>query len=114
VSAGEEVGFTVNIRNTGRRPLSSEDSQPVRLLVRWHDAATGRRSRWEIKWLRAVVVPGGSTQMSIDVTAPPRPGRFTLHLALVRLSTGRYEAPPIDARRDENEFSSIAYRVTVR
>jgi hypothetical protein len=112
--AGSELNVSVNLRNVGTRAWPSDDTQPVRLLVRWHDVTTGRRARWEIKWLRADVASGGSTQLSADITVPPRAGRFALYFSLVRLNGSRYEAPSIDSSRDENEFGAVSYRVTVR
>jgi hypothetical protein len=57
---------------------------------------------------------GGATQLSADITVPPRAGRFVLYLSLVRLNGSRYEAPSIDTSRDENEFGTTSYRVTVQ
>ena len=114
LEAGSELNVSVNLRNVGTRGWSSDDAQPVRLLVRWYDVTAGRRSRWEIKWLRADVAPGGATQLSADITVPPRAGRFVLYLSLVRLNGSRYEAPSTDTGRDENEFGTVSYRVTVQ
>jgi hypothetical protein len=114
VEAGSELSVSVGVRNVGTRAWSSDDTQPVRLLVRWHDVTTGRRARWEIKWLRADVAPAGSTRLSADITVPPRAGQFILYLSLVRLNGSRYEAPSIDTSRDENEFGAVSYRITVR
>jgi hypothetical protein len=112
--AGSELSVSVNVRNVGTRGWSSGDTQPVRLLVRWQDVTTGRRSRWEIKWLRADVAPGGLTQLSADVTVPPRAGRYVLCFSLVRLNGPRYEPSGSDSNGDENEFGTVSYRVTVK
>ena len=122
---GEVVPVTAMLRNTGARAWAS-GSQPVRLLVRWFDAASGSRTRWEVKWLAATVPPGGAGRLTFDITAPPRAGRYRLSYAMVRLYSGRYEPPAVGMRQDGSgmratsganssvEFGEIAYRVEVQ
>lgn len=94
VRPGENLNVVVELRNTGASAWSPESPQPVRLLARWQDAATGQRTRYEIKWLHAEVRPGGVTRMTFSLTAPPRPGRYTLRHGLVRLASGARYQPP--------------------
>jgi hypothetical protein len=120
LEAGSELNVSVNLRNVGTRGWSSDDAQPVRLLVRWYDVTAGRRSRWEIKWLRADVAPGGSTQLSADITVPPRAdalsfiflwcastARATKLPAPIRVATRTSSAPYPTASRCSNRFNTI-------
>jgi len=92
VRPGENLDVVVELKNTGASTWSPEAAQPVRLVARWQDAATGQRTRYEIKWLRADVRPGGVTRLTFSLSAPPRPGPYTLRHGLVRLTSGaRYE-----------------------
>ncbi len=92
IKPGQSATVLAILRNTGTRPWSAE-GLPVRLLIRWFDAATGMRARWEIKWLNQVVPPGGTAQLKFDIEFPSRPGRYRLSYALVRLSGEHYEEP---------------------
>jgi hypothetical protein len=98
VNAGEEFGLKATVRNTGRNGWLSKGPNPVRLLIRWHDARTGTRTRWAIRWLRADVPPGGTSTVNFTVPAPPKPGDYILRFSLVRLSGSSYEPPPWSQR----------------
>lgn len=120
---GREIALVARLFNRGENTWQSESSRPVRLLVRWQDNATRRRTRWEIKWLRDDVRPGQTLSVPFSVSTPTRPGNYTLTISLVRLNGSTYQAPPSDSRaRTEqkngastsSEFASVAFPVVVR
>ncbi len=98
VPHGDNLIVVFLLRKTAPSAWSPESPQPVRLRARGQDAATGQRTRYEIQWLPAEVRPGGGTRLTFSLTAPPRPGRYTLRHGLVRLASGaRYQPPFGDA-----------------
>jgi hypothetical protein len=86
------------------------------LIYRWINEGSGSRTRWALTWLRGPVPPGGTTQLSVNLIAPPRPGRYHLTYSLLRLNGTEYEPPPFKARQDRwpGEFGGITYAVVVR
>ena len=115
-----EIALTARLSNRGQSVWSSESARPIRLLVRWQDVATRRRARWEIKWLRDDVRPGQTIALPFFVSAPPRPGNYTLSVSLLRLNGSSYQPPPADSRAKNNastlpsELASVSFPVTVR
>ncbi len=115
-----EIALTARLSNMGQGVWSSESARPIRLLVRWQDVATRRRARWEIKWLRDDVRPGQTIALPFFVSAPPRPGNYTLSVSLLRLNGSSYQPPPADSRAKNNastlpsELASVSFPVTVR
>lgn len=92
VGVGESLAISGTARNTGRAPLAPTGTNPLRLLVRWFDEATGRRAYWQLIWPPAAIAPGQSVELSGKIT-PPRAGRFRLVFSLVRLPGGKYQPP---------------------
>ncbi|MBV9471237.1 MAG: PD40 domain-containing protein, partial [Abitibacteriaceae bacterium] len=115
MQAGQNVTVIATLRNTGTRDWATESTQPVRLVYRWVDASTGTRTRWAVRWLQSTVRPDSSTQLSVTLTAPPRPGRYKLSYIMIRLNGDKFEPPPATTptQRWPGEFGSTTYRVTV-
>jgi len=113
---GESVPVMATLRNTGKQTWASHGSQPVRLIYRWINEGSGTRIRWGLTWLRAPVPPGATVQLPLNLTAPPRPGRYRLTYALLRLNGTEYEPPPFKARQDRwpGESIRVTYAVVVR
>jgi hypothetical protein len=112
VRSGTEVVFDGRVQNKSRSAWNTSGAAPARVLVRWFDNATGQRARWEIKRLPVSLAPGESVPLSFSVTAP-RPGKFRLHVALVRLPNGKYQ--PTSTTLDEalDTLAQTTYRITV-
>jgi WD40-like Beta Propeller Repeat len=118
--AGESVKIGAQLRNIGTSGWTSTASRPVRVISRWYDAATGRRSSWRIYWLQSRVPPGGGARMSLTLTAPARPGYYKLYLGLVRMNNAAYQ-PPASLRgvptrpagQRASEFVTVVFNVRV-
>ena len=80
-----EIRFEVDVRNSGVRPWPATGSQPVRLSYHWRDDATGNMSVYDgiRTTLPGDVDPGATVRVRARVAAPPRPGRYRLHLEMV-------------------------------
>lgn len=120
MKAGASTPVAVTLRNTGSRSWSSTGNSPVRLVVRWVDAATNIRSRWAVQWLRGTVEPGQSAEVAFNLKAPPRAGQYILTYALVRLSEKIYDGknytpPPAKAQdqRWPGEFGAVNFEIQV-
>lgn len=121
---GREMALIARLSNRGRNTWESESERPVRLLVRWQDVATRRRARWEIKWLRDDVRPGQTVSLPFSISAPPRPGTYTLSVSLLRLNGSTYQPPPADSRARDNaknnastspaELANVVFSIVVR
>ena len=110
---GEDANITGTVRNTGKTAWISTGENPVRLLVRWFDENTGRRFRWELKWLPSDLAPGESAPLTFTIT-PPRTGKLRLNFAIVRLPGGKYQ--PASATENDEGLDKIGektLRVTV-
>ncbi len=110
---GEATTITGTVRNTGKTAWSSAGENPVRLLVRWFDENSGRRFRWELKWLPNDLAPGESAPLTLTLT-PPRTGKLRLNFAVVRLPNGKYQ--PASATDNDDSLDKIGektFRVTV-
>lgn len=116
MQVGQSADVVLTLTNTGSRAWLAESAQPVRLVCRWVDAATGMRSRWTIHWLHSDVRPGGSVELTVPLSAPPRPGRYHLSYVLVRLNGVKFAPPAATAatQRWPGEFADAGYRVIVR
>jgi len=114
MTAGEEAPLVATLRNIGSNGWKVSGDSPVRLLVRWHDLATGSRTRWAVRWLRVDVPPGGSTKMSFALVAPPRAGRYLLKFSLVRAGKNGYEAPPTSSPSMPGEFGVASTTMDVK
>jgi len=80
-----EMHFAVDVRNSGVRPWPATGFQPVMLSYHWRDAATGNLSVYDgiRTTLPHDVDPGATIRLRAKVAAPPRPGRYRLHLEMV-------------------------------
>ncbi len=112
LKSGEDSDATCLLRNTGKSVWSSSGDNPARLLVRWFDAKTGRRFRWEIKWLPADVPPGKSVPLLFALT-PPRTGKLRLNLVVVRLAGGKYQPTSTNDDDDLDKLAEKNFSVTV-
>lgn len=104
MTVGQIAQLEATLRNTGSNGWKVSGDSPVRLLIYWRDLSTGRRTRWNIRWLRADVPPGGTTKLAFDLPAPARAGRFQLRFCLVRVEGGSYTPPPISETTMPGEF----------
>ena len=114
MTAGEQAPLVASLRNIGSNGWKVSGDSPIRLLVRWHDMATGTRTRWAVRWLRADVPPGGLTKISFSLVAPPRPGRYALKFSLVRAGKNGYEAPPFTSPTMPGEFGVASTTMDVQ
>ncbi|HEY0072588.1 MAG TPA: hypothetical protein VGB77_00685 [Abditibacteriaceae bacterium] len=112
VKSGTEVVFDGRVQNKSKSDWNTSGASPVRVLVRWFDNATGQRARWEIKRLPVSLAPGESAPLSFSVTAP-RPGKFRLQVALVRLPNGKYQPASTTLNEALDTLAQTTYRITV-
>jgi hypothetical protein len=85
--AGHRVTLTARIRNLSTRPFPAHASYGRRLVRLGAQLCEGDGTLierdFERAWLPATLEPGGTTEVPITVTAPPRPGRYALKFDLV-------------------------------
>jgi hypothetical protein len=112
VKSGTEVVFEGRVQNKSKSAWNTSGASPARVLVRWFDNTTGQRARWEIKRLPVSLAPGEDAPLSFSVTAP-RPGKFRLQVALVRLPTGKYQPTSTTLNEALDTLAQTTYRVTV-
>jgi MoaA/NifB/PqqE/SkfB family radical SAM enzyme len=92
----EAMSVPTRVRNLSTRPFRSQASygrRLVRLGAQLLDESGALLNRdFARAWLPADILPGGATDISIDVTAPDTPGRYQLKFDLVSEGIDWFEA----------------------
>lgn len=86
-TTGQTRTYTVQVTNSGSSTWSAGGANPVRLGVHFGTADDGVGVGWATDqrfWLSADVPPGGSTNVSVPVTAPSAAGSYVLRHRMVK------------------------------
>ena len=86
VRAGERLTLMLQLRNTGELPWHHTAQSAVGLVgvvIEWRDASGALIDESRAR-LKAPVLPGKSAELSLEITAPRKPGPHTLTIQLER------------------------------
>jgi hypothetical protein len=85
--AGRKLTLKARVRNLSTRPFPAQATYGRRLVRLGAQLCAGDGTLierdFERAWLPATLEPGGTAEIPITVTAPPRPGRYALKFDLV-------------------------------
>jgi hypothetical protein len=86
VKVGETYTLNITAKNTGTQPWFGQGASPVNACYRWLDPKgvilpiEGKRTSLS----SAVLQPGATDQLKLQVVAPANPGSYTLWVSMVQ------------------------------